>query len=68
LNLNKIKINDRKDVDEQIKCQNENSKNNLIKRMLTFKEYKHSLEEQIKNKRKVEFMNVNERKINKNLL
>lgn len=52
-------------LEEYMKRQDADNKNKLLKRMLSFQEYKKSLEEQIKNKKKEQFMNDEERKMNK---
>jgi len=61
----RLNIEDKIKLNEYLKHQDDDNKIKLLKRMLTLIEYKKFLEEQIKNKNKDEFMNEEERKINK---
>jgi len=62
------KIEEKNNLDQYIYRQDADNKKKLTKRMLTFKDYKKSLEEEIKNKKKEQFMTEEERKINKDYI
>lgn len=64
----RLNIEDKIKLNEYLNHQDDDNKIKLLKRMLTLKEYKKFLEEQIKKKNKDEFMNEEERKINKGYL
>lgn len=62
------KLKEKKDLEENLKKQNFDIKNEALRKKNSSKEYRKALEEQIKNKKTEEFMTDDERKINKDLL
>ena len=62
------KLQEKKDLEENLRKQNFDIKNETLRKNISSKEYRKALEEQIKNKKTEEFMTDDERKINKDLL